>query len=105
MIVFVISVDMYYLGTNLSSGSSSSVLNVTRIHATKEIVINDDPQDLIYFKIPKEIPHLYVNGYRCPIVNTDSESNTVALNVTGYDFLEYAKIIYSKIAALCKPIE
>ena len=38
---FVISVDMYYLGTNLSSGSSSSVLNVTRIHATKEIVIND----------------------------------------------------------------
>ena len=94
---FVISVDMYYLGTNLSSGSSSSVLNVTRIHATKEIVINDDPQDLIYFKIPKEIPHLYVNGYRCPIVNTDSESNTVALNVTGYDFLEYAKIIYSNM--------
>lgn len=94
---FVISVDMYYLGTSMSGGSSSSVLKVTRIHATKEIVINNDPQDLIYFKIPKEIPHLYVNGYRCPIVNTDSESNTVALNVTGYDFLEYAKIIYANM--------
>ena len=94
---FVISVDMYYFGTSMSGGSSSSALNVTRIHATKEIVINNDPQDLIYFKIPKEIPHLYVNGYRCPIVNTDSESNTVALNVTGYDFLEYAKIIYANM--------
>ena len=94
---FTISVDMYYLGTNMAGGSSSSVLNVTRIHSTKEIVINDDPQDLIYFKIPKEIPHLYVNGYRCPVVNTDDESNTVALNVTGYDFLEYAKIIYSNM--------
>ena len=94
---FVISVDMYYFGTSMSGGSSSSMLKVTRIHATKEIVINNDPQDLIYFKIPKEIPHLYVNGYRCPIVNTDSESNTVALNVTGYDFLEYAKIIYANM--------
>ena len=69
---FVISVDMYYFGTSMSGGSSSSALN-------------------------KEIPHLYVNGYRCPIVNTDSESNTVALNVTGYDFLEYAKIIYANM--------
>jgi hypothetical protein len=94
---YVISVDMYYLGTAMSGGYGSTALKVTRIHATKEIVVNDDPQDLIYFKIPKEIPHLYVNGYRCPIVNTDNESNTVALNVTGYDFLEYAKIIYSNM--------
>ena len=93
---YVISADLYYFGTKIEPPSSSNqrLTRVFRIHATKTIVIDDAEQDLIYFKVPKEIPHLYINGYRCPVVSTDSNSNTVALNVTGYDFAAYAQMAY-----------
>lgn len=94
---YVITVDTYYFGNKLADTSSyydGRDLYVYKIHSTKEVVIQDnEQQDLIYFKIPKEIPNLYVNGYRCPVVQTTEDANIVALNVTGYDWVNYGKIL------------
>lgn len=94
---YVITIDTYYFGNKLADTSSyynSDNLYVYKIHSTKEVVIQDnEQQDLIYFKIPKEIPNLYVNGYRCPVVQTTEDANIVALNFTGYDWVNYGKIL------------
>ncbi len=94
---YMITIDTYYFGNKLADTSSyysSDNLNVYKIHSTKEVVIQDnEQQDLIYFKIPKEIPNLYVNGYRCPVVQTTDDANIVALNFTGYDWVNYGKIL------------
>lgn len=94
---YVITIDTYYFGNKLADTTSyysSDNLNVYKIHSTKEVVIQDnEQQDLIYFKIPKEIPNLYVNGYRCPVVQTTEDANIVALNFTGYDWVNYGKIL------------
>lgn len=94
---YMVTIDTYYFGNKLADTSSyydSRNLYIYKIHSTKEVVIQDnEQQDLIYFKIPKEIPNLYVNGYRCPVVQTTEDANIVALNFTGYDWVNYGKIL------------
>ena len=83
---YTITIDTYTIGD--SNGSSNSTV-VSHVVSTHNVVINSQVErDIIYFKVPKEIDHMYFHGVRCILTDdSNDEYNVVALDVTGYNWL------------------
>ena len=83
---YTITIDTYTI--NESNGSSSPTV-ISHVVSTHNVVINSQVErDIIYFKIPKEIDHMYFHGVRCILTDdSNDEYNVVALDVTGYNWL------------------
>ena len=83
---YTITIDTYTISD--SNGSSSSTV-VSHVVSTHNVVINSQVErDIIYFKIPKELDHMYFHGVRCILTDdSNAEYNVVALDVTGYNWL------------------
>lgn len=83
---YTITIDTYTISD--SNGSSNSTV-VSHVVSTHNVVINSQVErDIIYFKVPKEIDHMYFHGVRCILTDdSNDEYNVVALDVTGYNWL------------------
>lgn len=83
---YTITIDTYTIGD--THGSSNSTV-VSHVVSTHNVVINSQVErDIIYFKVPKEIDHMYFHGVRCILTDdSNDEYNVVALDVTGYNWL------------------
>lgn len=83
---YTVTIDTYFISDSDTSSGSTIASHVTSTHT---VTINSQVQrDVIYFKVPKEIDHMYYNGVRCILTdNTNDEYNVLALDVTGYDWV------------------
>ena len=83
---YTITIDTYIVTTTEDNYGSTSVAHVTSTH--KVTIDSQQQRDIVYFKVPKEIDHMYFHGVRC-ILTDDSHDdyNVLALDVTGYDWV------------------
>ena len=83
---YTVTIDTYFISDDNTSSGSTVASHVTSTHT---VTINSQVQrDVIYFKVPKEIDHMYYHGVRCILTdNTNDEYNVLALDVTGYDWV------------------
>lgn len=83
---YTITIDTYIVTTTEDNYGSTSVAHVTSTH--KVTIDSQQQRDIVYFKVPKEIDHMYFHGVRC-ILTDDSHDdyNVLALDVTGYDWI------------------
>jgi hypothetical protein len=86
-----------------SPNSSDSGFRVTETTTTYSLTVTDaSSQDIIYFKVPKEFDHIYINGVRCPTVEQADDYNVVGLDVTGYNWLLGKICAGRRDVVLCK---
>jgi hypothetical protein len=79
---YTITIESYCIHDTNGSDSGANIVHTTY---SFDITVGDaEDQEIIYFKIPKEFDHIYINGVRCPLVERADDYNVVGLDVTGY---------------------
>lgn len=82
---YTITIESYAI---CDAGGSDNGTAITHTTHTFNLTVGDaSDQDIIYFKIPQEFDHLYINGVRCPVVEQGDDYNVVGLDVTEYNWL------------------
>ena len=82
---YTITIESYAIRDATGSDAGTRISHTT--HSFNVTVTDVSEQDIIYFKVPKEFDHLYINGVRCPLVGQGNDYNVVGLDVTGYDWM------------------
>ena len=95
-----ITIESYAVYDSTGSDAGTDVIHTTNRYS---VTITDAAdQDIIYFKVPKEFDHLYINGVRCPVVEEADDYNVVGLDVTGFNWLLGKIVAGRRDAVLCK---
>jgi hypothetical protein len=82
---YTITIETYAIHDIQGSSDGTEVTHTTTSYSVT--VTSADSQDIIYFKVPEQFDHLYINGVRCPLVERGDGYNVVGLDVTDYNWL------------------